>query len=239
MEPDGSNVRDLTTGVGPAWSADGRRIVFSRSPRTGRNSDLYVMRADGSHVRRLTFTRYRSEGAPAFSPDGSKIVFSTIVGIFVMRLDDLRTRFLTDGGGAQWGPNGRRIVFEDQRDGAAGLATIRPDGTHQRRLTTPQNGFDAYPAYAPGGRTIYFDRFTLRGPVVLMRVGAFGGHVQRLPTPISGAGLYSPAPAPAGGCVVGAGTRGASQELYARGGRCPAQGWLDQEGDLPSWQPLP
>jgi hypothetical protein len=243
MEPDGSNVRDLTRGVGPAWSADGRRIVFSRS-QGGRKSDIYVMRANGSDVRRLTFTPNWADGGASFSPDGSKIVFGRIFQgsnprpsqLVVMRLGDLRTRVLaTDAIRPEWAPNGRHIAFVDDTDNSGSIATMRPDGTDERRLTSPQNGFDGYPAYAPGGRTIYFDRFTFRGPVVLMRVGAFGGHAQRLPTPISGAGLYSPAPAPAGGCIVGVGWQG----LYARGGRCPVQGWLDQPGDQPSWQSLP
>ena len=240
MEPDGSQVRDLTRGYSPAWSADGKRIVFSRTAPHGTRSDLYVMRADGSHVRRLTFTAHRWEGRAAFSPNGRKIVFGRLeVGILVMRLDDLRTRFVTaDGVAPEWAPNGRRIVFVDQQDSAGGIATIRPDGTHERRLTSPPNAFDAYPAYAPDGRTIYFNRFPWRGPVGLMRVGAFGGQLQRVPTPTPAGGLLSPAPAPAGGCIIGTGSRGGPEELYARGGRCPTQGWL-REGDQPSWQPLP
>jgi Tol biopolymer transport system component len=244
MKPDGSHVRSLTRGNAPAWSADGKRIVFMRIALDRPRSDLYVMRADGSHVRRLTFTPHRWEAGPAFSPNGRKVVFDRLgVGIIVMRLDNLRTRFVTESGIApQWAPNGRRIVFVDQSDNSVSrIATIRPDGTHERGLTSPPEfpGMDAYPAYAANGRTIYFDRFPRHGPVALMKVGAFGGHLQRVTTPTSVGGLYSPAPAPAGGCVVGAGTRGEVAELYARGQRCPVPGWLNQQGAQPSWQPLP
>ena len=58
MDEDGSNQTNLTQGsqalnVDPAWSPDGTRIVFARH-RGG--SDLFVMNADGSGLRQLTFT---------------------------------------------------------------------------------------------------------------------------------------------------------------------------------------
>jgi Tol biopolymer transport system component len=48
---DGTAPRELTRGptdFNPSWSPSGREIAFSR------NATIYVMRADGSHVRRLT-----------------------------------------------------------------------------------------------------------------------------------------------------------------------------------------
>ncbi len=61
-------VRQLTDGPGnnenPAWSPDGRHIVFA-SNRVAGTYDLYTMRADGSHVRRLT------RGGDCFTPHWS------------------------------------------------------------------------------------------------------------------------------------------------------------------------
>ena len=57
MAPDGSGLRLLTHTPGyetdPAWSPDRRQIVFSRI-RANDTEDLYVMTADGQHVRQLT-----------------------------------------------------------------------------------------------------------------------------------------------------------------------------------------
>ena len=58
-------------------------------PRDGRDQDepghddIYVMRPDGSGVKRLTRIR---GSTPAWSPDGRYIVFSA-PGLFVMRTD--------------------------------------------------------------------------------------------------------------------------------------------------------
>jgi Tol biopolymer transport system component len=50
----------------PAWSPDGRKLAFVRSLGQG-NDEIYVMDADGSHRRRLTFNPGPDE-APDWQP---------------------------------------------------------------------------------------------------------------------------------------------------------------------------
>jgi len=58
LSPDGKDARKLTSGGGsnesPTWSPDGRHIAFM-STRTG-SPEIWVMRADGTNPRRLSFT---------------------------------------------------------------------------------------------------------------------------------------------------------------------------------------
>jgi Tol biopolymer transport system component len=56
----------------PEWAPDGRRIVFTGN-RGGCSAGIYVARADGRGIRRLTPCD-RLYNHPAFSPDGEHVV---------------------------------------------------------------------------------------------------------------------------------------------------------------------
>ena len=78
---DGGNVRRLTARGGadeinPNWSPDGRTIAFERNANfPERQSDIWLMNADGSAERALTTTR-AYETNPVFAPDGTRIAFT-------------------------------------------------------------------------------------------------------------------------------------------------------------------
>ncbi|MCP4429313.1 MAG: translocation protein TolB, partial [Chloroflexi bacterium] len=56
------------------WSPDGENIVFEVvQPSSGFN-DLFLINADGSNPRQLTF-HPASDSEPVWSPDGSQIAF--------------------------------------------------------------------------------------------------------------------------------------------------------------------
>jgi dipeptidyl aminopeptidase/acylaminoacyl peptidase len=55
------------------WSPRGNQLVFARFGETG--VDLYVAHSDGTGLRRLTNTPNRTEVEPAWSPDGTTILF--------------------------------------------------------------------------------------------------------------------------------------------------------------------
>jgi hypothetical protein len=77
MRPGGGATTRVTHGRAddedPAWSPDGRQLAFTRgSPAT---RDVYVIHADGSHLRRLTKLP-RGVSSPAWAPNGRSIAFS-------------------------------------------------------------------------------------------------------------------------------------------------------------------
>ena len=69
--------RVLTTGADPALSPDGRTVTFWRGD--GADYGVYLIDVDGSNERRI-LTRTEKLRAPAWSPDGTKIAFSHVVG---------------------------------------------------------------------------------------------------------------------------------------------------------------
>jgi Tol biopolymer transport system component len=88
---DGSGLVDLSS-VGEGhevdWSPDGRSILFAsgRDQDEPGYKDIYVMRPDGSGVKRMTDI---GGYTPAWSPDGSHIVFSAGAALFVMRANGI------------------------------------------------------------------------------------------------------------------------------------------------------
>jgi TolB protein len=78
---DGGNLRRLTRRGGrdelnPNWSPDGTDIAFERTRRFPvRQSDIWLMNADGSDKRRVTATKVH-ETNPTFAPDGTRIAFT-------------------------------------------------------------------------------------------------------------------------------------------------------------------
>ena len=109
------------------------------------NSDIYAMNSDGSDMTRLT-DNDRANGAPAWSPDGRRIVFSSSrghgrSGVFVMNPDGSEITGVANGGAPVWSPDGRRIAFADYPgsgdiiEGDTEIYAINADGSEWIQLT--------------------------------------------------------------------------------------------------------
>jgi Tol biopolymer transport system component len=142
MNADGTNVRQLTSNAdfdsAPSWSPDGGWILFERAPAgtftTGveaQEKDVYVMRADGTDVRRLTDSPGLDEG-PEFSPDGTRIAFSSARDgqqeIYVMDADGANPRRLTDNPARDESPDWQALPFDGRGHQACGDASLASGG---------------------------------------------------------------------------------------------------------------
>lgn len=150
--------------------------------------NLYLINPDGTGRTPLTSTAAR-DATPAWSPDGTKIAFSSNrddpspatcsscnYEIYVMNADGTGAQRLTFAAGQDsspaWSPDGSKIAFHRSVPGSTSVYVINADGSGETLLA--QSG--SSPAWSPDGSTIAFSR----GGIWLM--GADGGNQRMLTT---------------------------------------------------------
>ncbi len=165
----GSNAVNLTQGSkaddrDAVFSPDGEQIAFS-SNREGA-SGIFLMGATGENVRKISDFGY----SPAWSPDGSEIVFSTTA------VDDPTDRYVypaalwkvniatgarveltpSDAVQPSWSPSGNLIAFWSMdAAGIRDIKTISPTGGEPVHVTSDPD-LDWNPVWSQDGDHIYF-----------------------------------------------------------------------------------
>jgi WD40 repeat protein len=153
----------------------------------GANADIYIIASNGTGERSIT-TQPASDVDPAWSPDGSKIAFTSERDgnreIYVMNANGANPVRLTNLGPSDdrpaWSPDGARIAFVSTRDGNAEIYVMNADGTSPVRLTS-NTAYDADPAWSPDGSRIAFSSDREGGSGIWV-MNANGTGVTRLTT---------------------------------------------------------
>jgi TolB protein len=191
---DGSDLHAVDTGgcdetclgddtEGHAWSPDGTQLVFERAllDDSGNvNVGLWIMHADGSgphQITQLNLAVDAEDHRPAWSPDGTQLVFQRIDRavtpeqgvLFTVRVDGTGVRQLTpsafDVNDPEWSPDGSLIVFQSPAEANAGseqnIFTIGADGADLTQLTgglSSHRGFQGtfHPSWSPDGTQLVF-----------------------------------------------------------------------------------
>ena len=84
----------------PAWSPDGEWIAYVT--QIGDQSDVFVMRADGSEAVNLTNSTYANDFQPIWTADSERLIFVSYTAaqgehdLYVMRRDGSEVTPITD-----------------------------------------------------------------------------------------------------------------------------------------------
>jgi Tol biopolymer transport system component len=158
-------------GASTAMSALGNKngVIAFVSLRDGK-SEIYIMSADGSGQRRLTYSDKGKESAyPAWSPDGKQIAFTYgEIGdlhcnggqIYIINVDGTGIHQLGQGDSCDrnpsWSPDGKHIAFISARGNCANgcVYEMNADGTHAELLFEAMDNGD--PTYSPDGKSLVF-----------------------------------------------------------------------------------
>jgi WD40-like Beta Propeller Repeat len=144
-----------------AFPGTNGKIAF-HTDRDG-NNEIYLVNPGGGGLVRLT-SNSASDSDPAWSPDGSQIVFVSNrdagnFEIYKMNADGTGQTRLTNNpafdADPNWSPDGTQIVFTSDRDGNFEIYKMNADGTGQTRVTN-NPAHDGFPAWSPDGTKIAF-----------------------------------------------------------------------------------
>ena len=142
--------------MSPAWSPDSRQLAYVSFENDVSTIFVQTLRT-GNRIK--VSSRAGINGAPAFSPDGRKLVLTLggVDGNLDIHVLDLRTRDLTrltsnraiDTEGS-WSPDGETIYFTSDRSGGPQVYRVGVSGGTPERVTF-EGGYNARPRLSPDG----------------------------------------------------------------------------------------
>jgi Tol biopolymer transport system component len=180
---------------GPALAtypgAMGRIAFAAYVPNLG-HEQIFTMEPDGSDRQMLTRTRHSDNINPAWSADGSQIIFQRdfrrAADLFVVNADGTGlqrvTRFRYNGE-PFFSPDASMAVFshEDPVSHRSGIWIAATDGSGDPELVIEdprRSAFLAFPQFAPDGQTITFTRYGRVGRSAIFTVRLDGSDLRRL-----------------------------------------------------------
>ncbi len=192
VDSDGEGLSPLTQSIGaltPIWHPKASHIAYTSMTDAGAT---VVLREAGGATRTLTYTPGGTSYGPAFSPDGSTMVYAhgkeagtDLYAVNAFGSDPARRITVgrgSDNSSPTFSPDGRRIAFTTNRAGHVDVYISDADGTNATPLLPFTFGDQLYrsdPDWSPDGRLIAFQS-QIAGSFQIMTVGVRDGTVRRL-----------------------------------------------------------
>jgi TolB protein len=217
---DGSEKSQVTNNrsinLSPAWSPDGRMLLYT-SYKDGQRS-LYLYDLAAGRETRIAERSGSSIGGK-WSPDGQTIAVAFEragnTDLYLVDRSGKTLRRLTEDKGIDvspaWSPDGNRLAFVSNRSGSPQIYIMDVAGANVRRLTY-SGSYNTSPDWSPkGDRIAYTGR--VAGRFQIFTIGVQGGDPQQL---TSGSGdNEDPSWAPDGRFIAFASNRGGGRyRLY-------------------------
>jgi Tol biopolymer transport system component/DNA-binding winged helix-turn-helix (wHTH) protein len=153
--------------VGPQYSPDGKRIVFT-SDRTG-SWEIWVSTADGTNAMQLTSFGDRQTGTPRWSPDGKLIAFDSRPekrsDIYVMDSAGGKPHPITvgpfDNVVPSFSRDGKWVYFSSNSSGGWELWKVALNGSDKPIRVTHNGGFSAFESF--DGQILFYSKWDKPG----------------------------------------------------------------------------
>lgn len=212
-------------------------LLFTKQTSNQSSSDLFTILGDGSRETRIPLSisdddraaglRVLGVSDAAYSPDGTRIVMSAIIGqdessrtvqdLFIVPAEGGEMRRITTLQAdhverATWSPSGDQIAFASDADGDFDIYVTSVDGNTLLKLTD-HPGEDRDPAWSPTSDVIvYATDLVGPGELEIYSMSSSGENLKRLTNNVNSS--FAPAWSPDGSQIVFVSSRRGNNDLY-------------------------